>query len=166
MTDARTTADVLVRLEETEDIMVRSLSSRAAAKEVARKYGLSRRQASTYVRRVVDRWKAESDAGRDAKRARMRAFLEGVAAEGMGRNGVYVSKTGETVEYSDPDIRGAVNCAELLCRLDGLLEQPDAKVSVDVTLFEKLQQHYGLGDHVVDATPAPKLNGSNGHAGG
>lgn len=159
---ARTTSDVLVRLEDAEQLIVEHVSPRKAARAVRDKYGISLRRANEDVRRVLKAWEVEGLKGdhRERKRARMRRALEDLVERATGRKGVYVNKKGETVEYDSPDIGGAVKAIELLCRLDGLLDQPESSPAAEQNIFVMLQQHYGLGEVV----EAKRLNGkgSNG----
>ena len=71
------------------------------------------------------------------------------------------------LEGKRQDMRSAATFAELLCRLDGLLDQdaPLAGSGANVQVFQQiLVQHYGLeaGPAVPEVKTLP-ANGSNGH---
>lgn len=141
----------LARIEETEDLLAAGNSPRRTAGIIAKQWGIGRRQAQEYVLAVHTRWLAESQAeDRESKRARMRAMVMRTYQAAMDRERGLVVNVGDfkqEVEYvADPDIRGAGNMLELLCRIDGLLEQPDRGTSgdINVNLIQVLQQHYGM----------------------
>lgn len=145
-------ADHLKRLDEIEDMLVAGVPVRRVTRLVAEKYGMSRRNARRYIRAVSDRWREESAASREDKRAEMEARLVNLLRLAIDKKMAFL-QDGEVVEYSSPDIRGASSALELLCRLHGLLEQDGAPVVnlKDVVIVQqKLQQVYGLAGDVAE----------------
>lgn len=112
------------------DLVERKLLSAAPVSkvtgEVARELGMTRRQASHYVRAVRRRWEREGASDREAKRDEMRSLLRAGLAQCIGKKKKYKRKDGSEVVQDDPDMMSAARFAELMCRLDGLLEQPEA----------------------------------------
>lgn len=166
-------AQTLARIEQVEDLLAAGNAPRRTAGIVARQWGINRRHAARYVDAVHQRWLAESHAeDRETKRARMRAMVMRTYQAAMDRERGIVVNVGDfrqEVEYvRDPDLRGAGNMLELLCRLDGLLEQPkagDALGAFADAAMAMLQAHYFGGQpqevqaRVVEARPEALSDG-------
>ena len=152
--------------EYTEDLLASGLTPKRAASELVKKKGMSRRQAQRYVNTVYLEWaqEAQREGSRDDKRSQIRASLWHLYQLAIQREAVTIQ--GEF--YPNPDIRGAATALETLCRLDALLEQPNASPVLVAEISVLMQQHYGLGAleaHGEEVEPK-RLNGkgkSNGH---
>ena len=154
MTDAL--ARVSHRIPIVEDILASGVSRSVAVQQIRQQFGLSRRMATRYINAVLLKWEAESDGEtRQQKRAQMRQILSRVYRKAITRKGVAVTREGAEY-YDDPDTRGAVNVLELLCRLDGLLEQPDTGGGMNVTILQHIQTTLmgGSEPEVLDALEA------------
>lgn len=131
------------RIDEVEEVLLTGVSTARATGLVARKFGIGRRQANEYVRAALQRWRDESTGdARDEKRALIRETLWEILQKAKDRTGVTVDGEGVVHTYDDPDANGAVRALELLCRLDGLLEQPDTSGQPSLTVAEKVYQVY------------------------
>lgn len=155
-------ATTLARIEEVEDLLAAGTSPRRAAGICAGKWGIGRRQAHAYIEAVHKRWLAEaSSEDRETKRARMRAMVMRTYQTAMDRERgitVNVGDWKQEVEYvADPDLRSAGNMLELLCRLDGLLEQAralDAPNSADAMVAAMHAYYFGRQDGAAEAANA------------
>lgn len=121
-------AVTMQRLDECEDILASGLSPRRTAGEIARRWGIGRRQAQEYVNAVQVRWATETaNLDRDARRASMLARIRHTYRVAMERKRGIVYSLGDwkqdVKEVPDPDLRSAGNMLELECRLFGLMDQ-------------------------------------------
>jgi hypothetical protein len=142
-----------IRVEQVEDWLARGITTHRAATLAKEEWGLSRRQASRYVSLAFARWAAESQRKRPEKRAQMRAALWDAYGKCLDKTSMASARNGEGgvewEEYPDPDMKAGAKYLELLCRLDGLLEQAEGNtVEVHLSLIGQMQQVYGLGDGV------------------
>lgn len=153
-------ATTLARIEEVEDLLAGGMLPRRVAGICAQKWGIGRRQAHAYVEAVHKRWLAESSGeDRETKRARMRAMVMQTYRAAMDRQRGIVVNVGDwkqEVEYvDDPDLRSGGNMLELLCRLDGLLEQPralDTPGGADALVAAMHAYYFGRQDGVAEAS--------------
>lgn len=151
------------RYHEAEDLLASGWSERAAARELAKRWGIRNHQARRYVRLVLHRWKGEAEhATREARRAQMRENLWGLARTALGKKRQLISAKGTVYEFDDPDVRAAGSIMETLGKLDGTFDQPDQVTPgqwVD-GILERIQYHYFgnvVPGNVVDGEAAKQL---------
>lgn len=144
------TLTTLKRMERAEDVLSQpDMTPKKARRLLAQEWGLTNRQAGRVIRRVYDQWAIESQGmTREQKRAQMRHRLQRFQRKAIDRRGGIFNPTEGCVEwYDNPDVGAASRTAELECRLDGLLEQPETtSVSLDVSVLKVMQQAYGLAE--------------------
>lgn len=129
---ARTDDDEIARrLDETETLMARRLSTSRVSQLVAAKYGVTERQARKYIRKIRDRWAAESSSqDRSAKRDQLRATAEAIVSAALNKSEVVrdaagnpvLDSSGSPVMRETPDLKTAIRGADVLARLDGLYQ--------------------------------------------
>jgi len=116
--------DVLERLAATEELYAGGRTYRQVVREL-RRQGLSQRRAQRYAAAVPKLWSVEAGhRDREDRRAWVRAQAEAGIQRAIGRTRSWVNKHGDIGEHPDPDERAVGVYLELLCRLDGLLDQP------------------------------------------
>ena len=140
------------RIDEVEEMMSSGIQTRRVAPLVARKFGITRRHAQRYVRAVIERWKAESAATRDEKRAQIEATLWALYRAAMRRKSVHIQRVGadepdRVIERPDPDIRGGHDALKTIGMMHGLIG-PDIKIeqgptTVNVLVMDALQKAFG-----------------------
>lgn len=138
----------LARIDEAEDLLASGIPRRRVASTIAHQWGIGRRQAQDYVRYVYDRWRNEgAEESRDDKRVRMRAMIEHTYAAAMKRRKALTVGDGEGVQHveyvDEPDLRTAHGLLELMCRFEGLLEQPGTSAAGTIAEFiTAMHAHY------------------------
>jgi hypothetical protein len=129
---------VAERLVEVETLLTRRVGSRRIEKLLAERWSLTTRQVRHYIARVRRTWEAEaSSEGREAKRDAMRASLDDLYANAMGRTEIVrdakgspiLDPQGKPLVRPNPDTKTAVRAAAEIIRLDGLAAPTKVEVS-------------------------------------
>jgi len=141
-------AATIARIEECEDMLAAGTRPRRVATALSSRWGIGRVQAQEYVNAVIMRWKREgATEDRETKRARMRAQIERTYLRSMShKRAITVGDGGgeQHVElFDEPNFNAALQALELICKLDGLMEQQEASGSVTPqALLVALHNHY------------------------
>jgi hypothetical protein len=138
-----TARDILALADKVETLLISGKSDHAVKREL----GLHRNKASRMVRMVRERWVNEAGkVDRDQKRAQLREMILEHYRECMEATvpvTVWSTRETQTGEMkANPDLRAAGRALELLCRFDGLLEQPETPGGPSLTIAEKVYQIY------------------------
>ncbi len=120
-----TAREILALADKVEALLISGKSDWAVKREL----GLHRHKASRMVRMVRQRWVNEADkVDRSQKRAQLREMIlehYRQCMEAQEPVAVWESRDSQVVEMKPkPDLKAAGRALELLCRFDGLLEQP------------------------------------------
>jgi hypothetical protein len=149
---------VETRIAQAERLLAKGSTHGQAVRRLREEHGISKTTAERTMRALYLRWQREaSTQDREKRRNQMRAMLMGGAREAL-----------QARKYES-----FAKCAELLCRLDGILDQPETTaitVNVRTEVLSVLERHYGA-KAVIEAegesVPAKLTNGhgegSNGH---
>lgn len=145
------------RYEEAERLLSSGMSPRAVRSKMAKKYGVTRIHAATWVRSVHERWinEAPTEQREQDRQHMIEAAWHGVHLA-YKRQGLALDKEGGEHRYANPDAGGARGLLEFIARIKGLLELDHAPIHVHLSVEQRvevasqaLRQHY-FGD----ATPA------------
>jgi hypothetical protein len=113
------------RLRETEELLA-TTKDRPARYELARRWGMTSRQAARYVQSVRRIWDVEASADPEQTRTALRARLEGVLCRvidvGFERTRGMVDTSGTEHEFADPDLRSVLGAVDTLARFHGITE--------------------------------------------
>lgn len=148
-------ATVLERVDQIEREVLTTPNHEVVIGRMAKAWGISRPGARKYVRQVLARWKREGLKTRDEKRDRMRAMLMEGYRTCLERKTRHYSKHAGPYEVANPDLQSAVRYAELICRLDGLLDQPETPANSEwqENGLMVLHQHF----YGASGQPMPKV---------
>ena len=143
-----TAREILALADKVEELLVSGKSDWAVKREL----GLHRNKASRMVRMVRQRWANEgAKVDRNHKRAHLREMILEHYRQCLDAQmpvTVWVSRDEQQVEMKPhPDLKAAGRALELLCRFDGLLEQPGGG-SNDLQLPLAMQMAALLGINV------------------
>ena len=156
---------VMDRLIDAENAMVSGKTRAQIERELAKKWGISRRRASDYIRHAYARWEAEGVASREEKRAQLRAALWADRRVALSKKRSVVDNQGNPHEFDDPDVRSSLSALDMLAKLDALMDQPEASgpqgewhdralVVLHKHYFGNAPQELAEGERdAIDATP-------------
>lgn len=143
----RTPTIVEERLSHIESMLAHGSPLSTVMQWLRNEQRLSPRQSRHYVASVFKRWSIEAASqGRDEKKNRIRAAAWAAYERGM---------------ESDGETRAAIAALELLCRLDGLLEQTATVIGAEAwadNAMVVLHKHY-YGDTVIEAKESSEVVG-------
>jgi hypothetical protein len=148
------------RFEEAE-LLLRSMSPRAVRSHMAKKYGVTRIHASTWVRTVHERWANEAPT---EEREKDREHMIEAAWHGVHlaytRQGMLLDKDGGEHKYANPDAGGARGLLEFIARIKGIMELESVPIHVHLSVEQRveaasvaLRKHY-FGEAVPAALPS------------
>jgi hypothetical protein len=160
-----------VRIARVEDRLAAGVKPREVIRELMESDGVSRRTANDYIRTVTERWAREGEAEpRVEKRARLRELIQSTYRTAMEQKGIAVGfdKDGvmQTEKYDKPDLRAAHALLELMCRFEGVLEQPGGGAGGFNESFALILHNHYYGDAgpvgAIDTTSEPVLKKPDG----
>lgn len=121
-----TTAEIK-RIDAVEEMMSSGLQIRRLGPRVAERFGISRRQATAYIKAVTDRWRRESAEQREDKRAHIEATLWSLYRKATNKKTIYIQRgkkpeDDREIKQDDPDIRGAATILQMIGLMHGVIE--------------------------------------------
>jgi len=146
-------ADLLRLADEVERLLVQGYSDQAIKREL----GLHRHKAGRLVHMVRQRWQREGAlVPREQKRAQMLQMILDLYRKCLDNETAvpyYVGPGTQDIKMvKAPDLKAAGRILELLCKFEGLLEQPDAPGQMNVTILQHIQSVLGITEQP-DALP-------------